>query len=49
MDTVRRIFNAAFDTQDDGFYDKPLTYLEQAVRERFGMSVDELLALPVGE
>lgn len=49
LDTVRRIFNAAFDTQDDGFYDKPLTYLEQAVRERFGMSVDELLALPVGE
>lgn len=49
LDTVHRMFNAAFDTQDDGFYDKPLAYLEQAVWERFGMSIDELYALPGGE
>lgn len=49
LDTVRRIFNDAFGTQDEAFYDKPLTYFEQVVQDRFGMSIDELYALPEGE
>ena len=46
QDTVNRLFNDAFGTQGEDFYDKPLAYFEQLVLERFGMSVDELYALP---
>jgi len=46
MDTVKRMFNDAFGTQGDDFYDKPLANFEQLVQERFGMSIDELYALP---
>lgn len=46
LDTVKRMFNAAFGTQGDGFYGKPLAYFEQLAQERFGMSVDKLYALP---
>ena len=45
-DTVNRMFNDAFGTQGEDFYDKPLAYLKQLVQERFGMSIDELYALP---
>ena len=46
LDTVKRMFNAAFGTQGDGFYTKPLACFEKLVQARFGMSVDELYALP---
>lgn len=45
-DTLTRMFNDAFGTQGEDFYDKPLAYFEQLVQERFGMSIDELYALP---
>lgn len=45
-ENVPQVFNAVFGTQGDDFYDKPLTYFEQLAQERFGMSVDELYALP---
>lgn len=46
MDTVKRMFNDAFGTQGDDFFDKPLARFEQLVQERFGMSIIELYALP---
>jgi hypothetical protein len=49
LDTAHRMFNAAFGTTGKELYHKPLTYFEQVVQEHFGMSVDELYALPVGE
>jgi hypothetical protein len=42
---VNRLFNEAFGTQGEDFYDKPMAYFEQLVQERFGMSIDELYAL----
>jgi len=48
-DTAHQMFNAAFGTQGEDFYDKPLEYFEQGVQKRFGMSIEELYALPVGE
>ena len=48
-DTAHQMFNVAFGTHGEDFYDKPLAYFEQVVWERFGMSIDELYALPVGE
>ena len=45
-DTVNRMFNDVFGTEGDDFYGKPLACLEQLVQERFGMSIDELYALP---
>jgi len=47
LDTAHRIFNDAFGTKGKELYDKPLAYFEQVVQERFGMSIDELYALPV--
>jgi hypothetical protein len=47
LDTVHQMFNAAFGTKEKELYYKPLTYFEQVVQERFGMSVDELYALPI--
>lgn len=46
-DTVKRVFNDAFDTLGEDFYEKPLAYFEQLVQERFGMSIKELYALPI--
>jgi hypothetical protein len=40
------MFNGAFGTQGDDFYHKPLAYFELFVQERFGMSVNDLYALP---
>lgn len=45
-DTVYRMFNDAFGTEGVGFYDKPMACFEQLVQERFGMSIEELYALP---
>lgn len=45
-ENIPQVFNAVFGTQGDDFYDKPLAYFEQLVQERFGMSVEELYALP---
>jgi hypothetical protein len=45
-DEIAQIFNDCFGTQGDDFYDKPLAYFEQFVQERFGMSIQELYALP---
>lgn len=46
VDTVTQMFNDAFRTQGKDFYDKPIAHFEQLVRELFGMSVEELYALP---
>lgn len=46
MDTLTRMFNDAFGTEGEDFYDKPIAYFKQLVQERFQMSVDELYALP---
>lgn len=45
-ETVAQMFNGAFGTQDDGFRDKPIAYMEQEILNRFGMSIDELYAMP---
>ena len=46
QDTVNRMFNDAFGTEGEDYYGKPMAYFEQLVQERFGMSIDELYALP---
>jgi hypothetical protein len=45
-DTVMQMFNAAFGTEGKDFYTKPLEYFQQLVQDRFGMSIEELYALP---
>jgi hypothetical protein len=45
--TIKQMFNDAFGTQGEDFRTKPLAHFEQLVQERFGMSVDELYALPI--
>jgi internalin A len=47
--TVIQMFGDAFDTQGKETYLKALPYFEQVVQERFGMTMEELYALPVGE
>jgi len=49
IETVHRMVGDAFASQGKELYYKPLEYFEQWVQERFGMSIDELYALPVGE
>ncbi|MGJ4851320.1 leucine-rich repeat domain-containing protein [Bacillota bacterium Meth-B3] len=46
LDTVHRMFNDALGTKEKELYYVPLEQFEQYVHERFGMSVDELYALP---
>ncbi len=46
-DTIREMFNDAFGTQGKDFYDKPIARFERLVQERFGMSIEELYALPI--
>jgi hypothetical protein len=48
QDTVKRMFNDAFGTRNNNFCEKPIAYFEQLLQEHFGMSMDELYALPVG-
>lgn len=45
-DTVRQMFNAAFGTDGDGFYQAPYENFERYTQERFKMGVDELYQLP---
>jgi len=47
LDTAHRMFNDAFGTKGKEMYYAPLAYFEQLTQERFGMSVDELYALPI--
>ena len=47
--TVIQMFGDAFDTQGKETYLKALPYFEQVVQDRFGMTMEELYALPVGE
>ena len=47
--TVIQMFGDAFDTQGKETYLKALPYFEQVVQDRFGMTVEELYALPVGD
>ncbi len=47
QDTVKRMFNGAFGTQGEDFYEKPIAYFEQLLQERFGMSIAALYALPI--
>jgi hypothetical protein len=46
-ETVNQMFNDAFGTLDKGFIYKPLEFFEQAIANRFHMSIDELYALPI--
>jgi hypothetical protein len=41
------MFNSAFGTQGKEYVYKPLAFFEQAIRDRFNMSIDELYALPI--
>ncbi len=45
-DTVRRMFNDALGTEGDDFYEASLAYFNKYAQDRFGMSIDELYALP---
>lgn len=45
-ENVGPIFNEVFGTSGDEFYAKPLAYFEQFAQDRFGMSIEELYALP---
>lgn len=47
IEAVHRMVGDAFHSQGKELYYKPLEYFEQVVQERFGMSVDELYALPI--
>jgi hypothetical protein len=47
LDTAHRMFNDAFGTQGKELYDWAPAYFEQVVQERFGMSTEELYALPI--
>ncbi len=46
-ENIPQVFNTVFGTQGDDFYDKPLAYFEQVVKERFDMNVDNLYSLPI--
>lgn len=47
--TINQMFSAAFETQGKDLYNKPLVYFMQVVQDHFGMSIDDLYALPMGE
>ncbi len=49
IEAVHQMVGDAFHSQGKEVYYQPLEYFEQVVQERFGMSVDELYALPTGE
>lgn len=46
LDTVHRMFHDALGTVDKELYDQPLADFEQMVQTHFGMSAEELYALP---
>lgn len=49
IEAVHQMVGDAFHSQGKELYYKPLEYFEQVVQELFGMTVEELYALPVGE
>jgi hypothetical protein len=49
LDTVHRMFSDAFGVPGKELYQKPLAYFKQVVQDRFGMSLDALYSLPVGQ
>lgn len=46
IDPLRSALNEAFNTQGDDFMNVPMSIFKESVQERFGMSIDELYALP---
>ena len=46
-ETTERIFGDVFGTDGRKWYEKPVAYFEQTVQDRFGMSIEELYALPL--
>ena len=46
LETVHRMFNDAFGTEEKELYSVPLDNFGQFVQDRFGMSIQELYALP---
>jgi len=46
-DTAKQMFGDAFGTEGGEWHEEPLAYFEQTVQDRFGMSIDELFALPL--
>lgn len=49
IETVHQMAGNAFGSKGKELYYRPLEYFEQWVQKRFGMGIDELYALPVGE
>ncbi len=49
IEAVHQMVGDAFHSQGKELYYKPLEYFDQVVQERFGMSIDELYALPAEE
>ena len=46
-ETVAKIFNGTFNTQGDGFYEKPMLQFQQILETHFDLSMEELYALPI--
>ena len=46
-ETVAKVFNGTFDTQGDGFYEKPMLQFQQILETHFGLSMEELYAMPI--
>lgn len=49
IEAVHQMVGDAFHSQGKELYYKPLEYFEQVVQELFGMTVEELYALPAGK
>ncbi len=46
INPLRSTFNEAFGTQDDDFLNVPVRIFQASIQDRFGMSIEELYALP---
>jgi len=46
IEPLRSVLNEAFNTQGDDFMNVPMNIFKESVQARFGMSVEELYALP---
>ena len=46
IDPLRSALNEAFHTQNDDFMNVPMNIFKESIQERFGMSIEELFALP---
>lgn len=49
IETTRQMFSGAFGTVEKEFFFAPFEHMERELRERFGMDIDEICALPLGE